>query len=68
MCIQILTHQIEGLRAEMVKLAERKGSLCDPQVIALSQQLDQLLVTMQRLTKKTPPIESTEAKVISHQE
>jgi hypothetical protein len=41
----------------MIKVAECKGSLVDPQVIALSQQLDQLLLTMQLLTKNAPLIQ-----------
>jgi len=53
MPIQLLSAQIEGLRSEMIRLAEHKGSLIDPQVIEVSQQLDQLLVMMQRL-QKTP--------------
>jgi hypothetical protein len=51
MSLQRLTHQIEGLRSEMIRVADLKGSLMDPQVIALSQQLDQLLVVMQRIKK-----------------
>ena len=51
MSMQRLTHQIEGLRSEMIRVADLKGSLMDPQVIALSQQLDQLLVVMQRIKK-----------------
>jgi hypothetical protein len=42
----------------MIKVAERKGSLVDPQVIALSQELDQLLLTMQLLKKNAFLIES----------
>lgn len=55
MSVQQLTLQIEGLRSEMIRTAETIGSLNHPQVIALSQELDQLLVIMQRLKKKNRP-------------
>jgi len=55
MPIQLLAEQIEGLRSEMIRVAENKGSLVDPQVIELSQRLDQLLVLMQRLQKTPDP-------------
>ncbi|HEU4963327.1 MAG TPA: aspartyl-phosphate phosphatase Spo0E family protein [Bacilli bacterium] len=49
MGIRTLAREIETLRAEMIRVAEYKGCLHDPQVIELSQRLDQLLVRMQRL-------------------
>lgn len=36
--------QIEDLRKQLHKLVERKESFADPEVIALSQQLDELLL------------------------
>jgi hypothetical protein len=51
MSIQRLNREIEGLRSEMIRVAEHAGSLVDPRVIALSQQLDQLLVLMQQLKR-----------------
>lgn len=44
--------KIEQLRLQMIKLAEKKGSLIDPSVIAVSQELDQLLIQLQRIKMK----------------
>jgi hypothetical protein len=32
---------IEELRCEMIRMAEQKGTLCDPDVVAISQRLDE---------------------------
>ncbi|CAM3734495.1 aspartyl-phosphate phosphatase Spo0E family protein [Alicyclobacillus pomorum] len=39
---------VEFLRRKMVKMAEKKGSLTHPEVLAISQQLDRFIVKMQR--------------------
>ncbi|WAH38314.1 aspartyl-phosphate phosphatase Spo0E family protein [Alicyclobacillus dauci] len=39
---------IEELRIAMITIAEKKGSLCDPEVVAISQQLDEWLVLAQQ--------------------
>jgi hypothetical protein len=52
--MQRLGRQIEGLRAEMIRVAESTGNLLDPRVIEISQQLDQLLLMMQRLQQDSP--------------
>ena len=46
---RVLVQTIEQLREQMVKTAERQGSLVDAHVVAISQQLDTLLVKLQRL-------------------
>lgn len=47
-----LNQTIESLRLQMVKLANEKGSFVDKSVIAVSQQLDQYLVRLERLKGK----------------
>lgn len=56
MGINTLAQDIETLRAEMVRIAETKGSLNDPQVIQISQRLDLLLVQMQRIYNRPAPL------------
>lgn len=41
--------KVESYRLQMIKLAEEKGSLRDGKVIEISQQLDKLLVRLQRM-------------------
>lgn len=48
MTSSMLAVQIEGLRSEMIKVAERQGSLVDPQVVEISQRLDRLILLMQQ--------------------
>ncbi|WAH38251.1 aspartyl-phosphate phosphatase Spo0E family protein [Alicyclobacillus dauci] len=40
---------IEELRFAMINMAEQKGSLSDPEVVAISQQLDEWLVLAQQV-------------------
>ncbi|MBL0387028.1 aspartyl-phosphate phosphatase Spo0E family protein [Tumebacillus sp. ITR2] len=54
---QKLVGKIEGLRAEMIRVAERAENLHDPQVVAISQQLDQLILRMQLLSQRPPQSE-----------
>jgi Spo0E like sporulation regulatory protein len=46
---------IEYLRAKMIRTAEKRGSLTHPDVVAISQYLDQFIVMVQRrrLTTRT---------------
>lgn len=39
---------IEHLRGKMIRLAEQRGSLAHPEVVAVSQQLDGFIVVLQR--------------------
>lgn len=66
MSLQQLNREIEGLRSEMIRVAEHTGSLIDPRVIALSQQLDQLLVVMQRLRRSQQQHTSDQRAVASN--
>jgi hypothetical protein len=43
-----VTDAIENLRCKMIKTAAEKGSLLDPTVLAISRQLDYLIVVEQR--------------------
>ena len=65
MSIQRLNREIEGLRSEMIRVAEHTGSLIDPRVIALSQQLDQLLLVMQRLKRSEQKLTPDQQAVAS---
>ena len=38
---------IEELRYDMISIAEETGNLCDPEVIRISQQLDEWIVIAQ---------------------
>jgi Spo0E like sporulation regulatory protein len=46
---RVLLQTIEQLREQMVRAAERQGSLVDAHVLAISQQLDAFIVQLQRL-------------------
>lgn len=41
--------KVESFRIQMIELAAEKGSLIDGKVIEISQQLDTLLVRLQRM-------------------
>ncbi|MCS7464671.1 aspartyl-phosphate phosphatase Spo0E family protein [Paenibacillus doosanensis] len=43
-----LKQHMEQLQKRLYRLVEQTGSLVDPQVVELSQQLDHLVVTLQR--------------------
>lgn len=45
---QTCIKEMNDLRYQMIKIAEEKGSLTDPDVVAISQRLDVLLVDLQR--------------------
>lgn len=44
----ICIEEVNDLRCQMLKVAEEKGSLTDPDVVAISQRLDVLIVDLQR--------------------
>jgi hypothetical protein len=48
----VLKNIVEILRAEMIDLAEEKGSLVDTSVISVSQQLDFYLFQLQTIRKQ----------------
>ena len=43
--------QLQHLRTRLHEMAEAKGSLTDPDVLALSEEADQLIVVLQQLQK-----------------
>lgn len=47
--LMYLRRKIEWFRQRMIKLATKKGSLIDGEVIEVSQRLDMLIVEYQRL-------------------
>ena len=61
--IHRLNREIESLRSEMIRVAEHTGSLIDPRVIALSQQLDQLLLVIQRI-KRSEQSQTSDSHVV----
>lgn len=44
-----LEFKVEKFRVQMIRLAEEKGNLLDGKVLEISQQLDRLLVQLQRM-------------------
>lgn len=48
----ILMMQLQSLRLKLYEIAEEKGSFTDPDVLAISEEADQLIVALQYLEKK----------------
>ncbi|XEC94940.1 Spo0E family sporulation regulatory protein-aspartic acid phosphatase [Paenibacillus tarimensis] len=46
-----LLRQLHKLRLKLHKVAELRGSLTDPDVIAVSEKADRLIVTLQKIQK-----------------
>jgi len=46
-----LLQQLQHLRSRLHEMAEAKGSLTDPDVLALSEEADRLIVVLQQLQK-----------------
>lgn len=46
-----LMMQLQSLRHRLYKVAEEKGSFTDPDVIAISEEADQLIVALQYLER-----------------
>lgn len=53
-----LAEQVEVLRARLVELVNVKQNFCDQEVIALSQELDVLLLLLQFKSKHIVPEEN----------
>ena len=47
-----LLHELHVLRMKLFEIAEARGSLTDPEVIGISEEADQLIVTLQQLHKQ----------------
>jgi hypothetical protein len=50
-----LLNQLQNLRLKLYETAEARGSFTDPDVLAISQEADRLIVALQKIHKKQPP-------------
>ncbi|QHT58741.1 aspartyl-phosphate phosphatase Spo0E family protein [Paenibacillus lycopersici] len=46
-----LLHELQVLRMRLFEMAEARGSLTDPEVLAISEEADQLIVMLQQIQK-----------------
>ena len=47
-----LLDELQALRLKLMEAAEARGSLTDPEVLAISEAADQLIVALQQLQKQ----------------
>ncbi|MFX3634495.1 MAG: Spo0E family sporulation regulatory protein-aspartic acid phosphatase [Candidatus Pristimantibacillus sp.] len=47
----ILLNQLQSLRLKLHEIAEARGSLTDPDVLAISEEADQLIVALQQMQR-----------------
>lgn len=47
-----LLHELQVLRTKLFDIAEARGSLTDPDVLAISEEADQLIVLLQLMQKE----------------
>ncbi|MGG4145102.1 aspartyl-phosphate phosphatase Spo0E family protein [Paenibacillus algorifonticola] len=47
----ILLDQLQSLRLKLHEIAEARGSLTDPDVLAVSEEADQLIVALQQMQR-----------------
>ncbi|SFT27442.1 aspartyl-phosphate phosphatase Spo0E family protein [Paenibacillus sp. BC26] len=47
-----LLHELQVLRTKLFEMAEARGSLTDPEVLAISEAADELIVTLQQIQKE----------------
>ncbi|BBH23298.1 hypothetical protein Back11_46430 [Paenibacillus baekrokdamisoli] len=47
-----LLDELHALRLKLLEVAEARGSLTDPEVLAISEAADELIVTLQHIQKK----------------
>ncbi|MFF2484251.1 Spo0E family sporulation regulatory protein-aspartic acid phosphatase [Paenibacillus sp. NPDC058071] len=47
-----LLNQLQSLRLKLHEIAEARGSLTDPDVLAISEEADQLIVALQQLQRE----------------
>jgi hypothetical protein len=47
-----LLNELHALRIKLLEAAEARGSLTDPEVLAISEAADQLIVTLQEMQKR----------------
>jgi hypothetical protein len=48
----MLLDELHALRLKLLETAEARGSLTDPEVLAISEAADQLIITLQNIQKK----------------
>jgi hypothetical protein len=48
----MLLDELHALRLKLLEAAEARGSLTDPEVLAISEAADQLIITLQNIQKK----------------
>ncbi|MFC5648000.1 Spo0E family sporulation regulatory protein-aspartic acid phosphatase [Paenibacillus solisilvae] len=48
----MLLDELHALRLKLLEAAETRGSLTDPEVLAISEAADQLIITLQYIQKK----------------
>lgn len=61
----ILLNQLQSLRLKLHEIAEARGSLTDPDVLAISEEADELIVALQQLQRARliePPLRSCSDK------
>lgn len=46
-----LLNQLQSLRLKLHEIAEARGSLTDPEVLAISEEADQLIVALQHIQR-----------------
>ncbi|WP_256208814.1 aspartyl-phosphate phosphatase Spo0E family protein [Paenibacillus sp. CF384] len=46
-----LLHELQVLRTKLLEMAEARGSLTDPEVLAISEAADELIVTLQLMQR-----------------
>jgi len=49
---QCLLKQLHSLRLKLHEIAEARGSLTDPEVLAISEEADQLIVALQHIQRE----------------
>ncbi|NBD27218.1 aspartyl-phosphate phosphatase Spo0E family protein [Paenibacillus glycinis] len=47
-----LLHELQVLRTKLFEMAEARGSLTDPEVLAISEEADQLIVMLQQMQRE----------------
>ncbi|WP_323132035.1 aspartyl-phosphate phosphatase Spo0E family protein [Paenibacillus silvisoli] len=47
----ILLHELQVLRIQLFEMAEARGSLTDPEVLAISEAADKLIVMLQQIQR-----------------
>lgn len=47
-----LLQELHALRLKLFEVAEARGNLTDPEVLAISEAADELIVTLQRIQKR----------------